>query len=127
MSSFSDARTLLVDQLPDVGEKVVVFAWSAPIPNDGFAVAGDLPQDLKDDITAALLDIASTPQGVETLSIYDIDGLAPVNPANFDVIRELRTKLANLLRVTVGSRHTPRDMGRAGMSNIPARPASGAA
>ena len=60
-TSFNDARTLLTDQLPDVGEKVVVFAWSAPIPNDGFAVAGDLPQDLKDGITAALLDIASTP------------------------------------------------------------------
>ncbi len=57
--SFNDARTLLVEQIPDVGEKVVVFAWSSPIPNDGFAVAGDLPDDLKEAITAALLDIAA--------------------------------------------------------------------
>jgi phosphonate transport system substrate-binding protein len=96
-TSFNDARTLLTDQLPDVGDKVVVFAWSAPIPNDGFAVAGDLPQDLKDGITAALLDIASTPAGLETLSIYDIDGLRPVNPADFDIVREMRTKLSDLL------------------------------
>ena len=38
--SFNDARGQLVDQVPDVGERVVVFAWSFPIPNDGFAVAG---------------------------------------------------------------------------------------
>ena len=31
-TSFNDARTLLTDQLPDVGEKVVVFAWSLADP-----------------------------------------------------------------------------------------------
>ena len=66
--SFNDARTLLVDQFPDVGEKVVVFAWSAPIPNDGFAVAGELPDDLKEAIAAALIDIAESPDGVEPCS-----------------------------------------------------------
>jgi phosphonate transport system substrate-binding protein len=30
--SFNDARGELVDQFPDVGEKVVVFGWSAPDP-----------------------------------------------------------------------------------------------
>ena len=29
--------------------------------------------------------------------VYDIDGLGPVDPADFDVIRELRTELADLL------------------------------
>ena len=52
--SFNDARGQLVEQIPDVGEQVVVFAWSFPIPNDGFAVGGDLPDDLKEAITAAL-------------------------------------------------------------------------
>jgi len=96
--SFNDARGGMVEQLPDVGEKVVVFAWSFPIPNDGFAVAGDLPDDLKAAVTAALVDIAATPEGAELLaSLYEIDGLRPVNPADFDVIRELRTELADLL------------------------------
>ena len=40
--SFNDARGDIVETVPDVGEKVVVWGWSAPIPNDGFAVAGDL-------------------------------------------------------------------------------------
>ncbi len=98
--SFNDARGDLVEQFPDVGEQVVVFAWSFPIPNDGFAVAGDLPDDLKEAITAAFLDIAEDPEGAELLAdpdLYEIDGLQPVDSADFDVIRELRTELADLL------------------------------
>jgi len=96
--SFNDARTELVDQVPDVGEQVVVFAWSFPIPNDGFAVAGDLPEDLKEAITAAFVDIAATPEGAELLDgLYEIEGLQPVDGGDFDVIRELRTELAGLL------------------------------
>jgi phosphonate transport system substrate-binding protein len=96
--SFNDARTEIVETNPDVGEQVVVFAWSAPIPNDGFAVAGDLPDDLKEAITAAFVDIASTPEGADLLSeLYSIDGLRPVESENYDVIRDLRTELADLL------------------------------
>jgi phosphonate transport system substrate-binding protein len=94
--SFNDARTVLAEQIPDVGEQVVVFAWSFPIPNDGFAVAGDLPDDLKEAITAALLDIAETQPDV-LKEVYDIDGLTPVDSTDYDIIRELRTELADLL------------------------------
>ena len=76
--------TGLVEQFPDVGEQVVVFAWSFPIPNDGFAVAGDLPDDLKEAITAAFLDIAEDPEGAALLAdpdLYEIDGLQPVDSA----------------------------------------------
>ncbi len=96
--SFNDAREQLVEQVPDVGEQVVVFAWSFPIPNDGFAVAGDLPPDLQEAITAALVDIAETPEGLAMLQeLYEIDGLVPVDSADFDIIRDLRTELADLL------------------------------
>jgi phosphonate transport system substrate-binding protein len=96
--SFNDARTGLVEQFPDVGEQVVVFAWSFPIPNDGFAVAGDLPDDLKQAITDAFVDISSSEEGTALLQeLYEIDGLQPVNSADYDVIRELNTELADLL------------------------------
>ena len=96
--SFNDAREQLQEQIADVGERVVVFAWSFPIPNDGFAVAGDLPPDLQEGITAALIDIAETDAGQAMLQeLYEIDGLQPVDPAAYDVIRELRTELADLL------------------------------
>jgi len=87
-----------VEQVPDVGEQVVVFAWSFPIPNDGFAVAGDLPDDLKEAISAAFIDIAADPEGQALLEeLYEIEGLTPVDSADFDVIRDLRTNLADLL------------------------------
>ena len=96
--SFNDARGQLVEQVPDVGEQVVVFAWSFPIPNDGFAVGGDLPPDLQEAITAAFIDIAETPDGQAMLQeLYEIDGLQPVESSDYDSIRELRTELADLL------------------------------
>ena len=71
----------LVEQIPDVGEKVVVFAWSFPIPNDGFAVAGDLPPDLKEAITAALHRHRRDAEGQAMLQeLYEIDGLRPGRP-----------------------------------------------
>ena len=96
--SFNDARGQLLETVPDVGEKVVVWGWSAPIPNDGFAVAGDLPQDLKDAITAAFIDIAATEEGATVLDeLYEIDGLVPVPAGSYDIIRDLEIKLADLL------------------------------
>ena len=53
--SYNDARGDIVETSPDVGEKVVVFGWSGPIPNDGFAVASDLPDSLVEAITAAFV------------------------------------------------------------------------
>jgi phosphonate transport system substrate-binding protein len=96
--SFNDARGQLTETVPDVGEKVVVWGWSAPIPNDGFAVAGDLPQDLKDAIAQAFIDIAATEDGAVLLDeLYEIDGLVPVPEGSYDIIRDLETELADLL------------------------------
>jgi len=96
--SFNDARGQLVEQVPDVGETVVVFGWSGPIPNDGFAVAGDLPDDLKQAITDAFVDISASEEGTALLQeLYEIDGLQPVNSDDYDVIRELNTELADLM------------------------------
>lgn len=96
--SFNDARGEIVETVPDVGEKVVVWGWSAPIPNDGFAVAGDLPQDLKDAIVAAFLDITATEDGAELLAaLYNYDDLVPVPEGSYDIIRDLETQLSDLL------------------------------
>ncbi|MDX2380044.1 MAG: phosphate/phosphite/phosphonate ABC transporter substrate-binding protein, partial [Acidimicrobiia bacterium] len=96
--SFNDARGQLVEAVPDVGEKVVVFGWSGPIPNDGFAVAGDLPQDLVDAIKAAFIEIASTEEGAALLDeLYEIDGLVAVTSSDYDVIRNLEDELGDVL------------------------------
>ncbi len=96
--SFNDARGDIVETSPDVGEQVVVFGWSGPIPNDGFAVAGDLPDSLVEAITAAFVSISDTEEGAELLSeLYNIDDLVPVTSSDYDVIRDLETQLGDLL------------------------------
>jgi phosphonate transport system substrate-binding protein len=96
--SFNDARTELVEAVPDVGEQVVVFGWSGPIPNDGFAVAGDLPEDLVTAITEAFVAIAGTEEGAAVLGeLYEIDNLVPVTSSDYDVIRDLETELGDVL------------------------------
>lgn len=96
--SFNDARGQLLETVPDVGEKVVVFGWSAPIPNDGFAVAGDLPDDLKAAITDALIAYSSSEDGAVVMDeLYEIDGLVPVPEGSYDIIRDLETELSDLL------------------------------
>ena len=96
--SYNDARGDIVETSPDVGERVVVFGWSGPIPNDGFAVAGDLPDSLVEAITAAFVAISDTEEGAALLSeLYNIDDLVPVTSSDYDVIRELETELGDLL------------------------------
>ena len=96
--SFNDARGQLVEQVPDVGEKVVVFGWSGPIPNDGFAVSGGLPESLVTAVTDAFVEIAASEDGAAVLDeLYEIDNLVPVESSDFDVIRDLETELGDVL------------------------------
>lgn len=97
-TSFNDARGGIEETSPDVGEKVVVWGWSGPIPNDGFAVAGDLPEDLKQAITDAFVSIASTEEGNALLQeLYEIDDVKPVEDGVYEVIRQLDIQLGDIL------------------------------
>lgn len=96
--SYNDARADVVDQAEDVGQEVVVFGWSSPIPNDGFAVNGDLPDDLREAIVDAFIDITESEEGVELLQeLYNIDDLIRVDSGAYDVIRQLEAELGDLL------------------------------
>ena len=97
-TSFNDARGTIVKEVPDVGERVVVFGWSGPIPNDGFAVAGDLPATLVEAITQAFVDITMDAAGLALLQeLYEIDDLVPVTSSDYDVIRQLEVELGDVL------------------------------
>jgi phosphonate transport system substrate-binding protein len=89
-TSFNDARGNVVEELPTVGTDVTVFAWSTNIPNDGIAVGGTLPDDLKEAITAAFLAIADSEDGAALLNaIYNIDGLVPADLDALDAARQV--------------------------------------
>lgn len=86
--SFDDARTVATSDC-DIPGEVVVFAYGGEIPNDGIAVAGDLPQELKDQIAQALMDYAGTEEGAAVLdSIYQITAFTEPNVDALELVRQ---------------------------------------
>ncbi len=86
--SFDDARTVATSDC-DIPGEVVVFAYGGEIPNDGIAVAGDLPQELKDQIAQALMDFAGTEEGAAVLdSIYQISAFTEPNVEALELVRQ---------------------------------------
>lgn len=92
--SFWDARDIVAKDKPDVGQKVVVFALTEEIPNDGVAVSKTLPASLQDEITKDLADYSNSDAGSKVLkSIYSITKLAPADPSKLDVVARAAKKL----------------------------------
>jgi len=92
--SFWDARTIVKKDVPDVGQKVVVFAMTDEIPNDGVALTSDLSPELQQKITDALEEYSSSDEGSKVLqSIYSITKLAPADPSSLDVVARAAQKL----------------------------------
>jgi phosphonate transport system substrate-binding protein len=86
--SFDDARTVATSDC-DIPGEVVVFGYGGEIPNDGIAVAGDLPQELKDQIAQALMDFADTEEGAAVLdSIYQISAFTEPNVEALELVRQ---------------------------------------
>jgi len=91
--SFDDARTVATTEC-DVANEVVVFAYGPEIPNDGWAVAGDLPDELKEQIKQALLDYAGTEEGQATLeAIYEITELVEADQEAFTIVEDAAAEL----------------------------------
>jgi len=88
-TTFVDARTSVSKDFPDVMEKVVVvFQTKALIPNDNMSYAPDMPQNLRDQITAAMLKIAGTEAGKKALNdLYQIGGLVKTDDTVYDEFR----------------------------------------
>lgn len=77
---FSDARTTVIRQYPDVKDKVKVLMYTDPIPNDTVSFRRDLPDEIKDRTTKALFRIAETAPGKEAFDrLYQIQGFADFN------------------------------------------------
>ena len=86
---FVDARSNIATDHPDVNDKVViVYQTQAIIPNDNMSYAPDMPQNLREQITAAMLKIAGTEDGKKALNdLYQIGGLVQVDDTAYDTFR----------------------------------------
>ena len=89
-ATFIDARTGVVKDFPDVNDKVQVLYVSDPIiPNDNVSFASNVPDDVREKISKALLDLAGTEEGRTLLKNggYDIGGLKAVDDTFYDDFR----------------------------------------
>ena len=96
--SFDDARTWVIGDYPDVGQKVIVFNESAPIPNDGVTVRADLPDELKTRIAEAFKQLiaaeAHLPLEEQTMyKIYEIDGFVDFEPGLHEPVQRAFTEM----------------------------------
>jgi phosphonate transport system substrate-binding protein len=92
-ATFVDARSNIATDHPDVNDKVVVIYQTQPIiPNDNMSYAPDMPQDLRDKITAAMVTLAGTEAGKQALQdLYQIAGLTVVDDTAYDQFRSYLT------------------------------------
>lgn len=82
-TSYWDARSVVQGDTPNVGDKVVVFALTEEIPNDGVSLSSALSPAWQTKIKDAMKDYAGTPEGVKALTaIYQITGLVDADPAS---------------------------------------------
>ncbi|MEJ6014216.1 phosphate/phosphite/phosphonate ABC transporter substrate-binding protein [Corynebacterium sp. H127] len=90
--SFWDARsTVKKDEVPDLGEKLVVFGYTDMYPNGGVVVSDELPEDMRTEITE-IMDGYSTVDPDTMKSIFDINDWVPADPAAIDMARKVNDR-----------------------------------
>jgi phosphonate transport system substrate-binding protein len=92
-ATFVDARGNIATDHPDVNDVViVVYQTEAIIPNDNMSYAPDMPQNLRDQITNAMVTIAGTEAGKTALNdLYQIGGLTLADDTVYDQFRSYLT------------------------------------
>ncbi len=88
-TSYDDARADAIAEDPNV-DKLMVFAWSSPIPNDGVVAASDLSADLQARIKTAVQGLLDDAGAKDALNkAYQIDGFQDPDMDALDVVRQV--------------------------------------
>ena len=87
---YVDARAGVEDEFEDVMDKVLQLSVSMEIPNDGVQFIKDFPEEMKQQIVDALLNIMETEEGQEAMDkAYEWDGLEEHDNTFYDAFRQL--------------------------------------
>ncbi len=87
-NEIQDARRLVREQYPDVEKKIKIVELTSPIPNDPVIFRKEMPEEMKREISAALVKFAATPEGLEVLKkLSSVTGLAPTTDKDYDATR----------------------------------------
>lgn len=83
-----DARAKLLDQYPDIAERVKVIAITEPIPNDPVVFSSSVTKDAKFSISKALIKFVNTDQGKAIMEeLYSIQGYVKSSDSEYDGLR----------------------------------------
>ena len=86
----TDTAANLAAQYPDITQKVIPFAVTDKIPNDGMQVIKGLDPKLRDVIVEGMLAMANDPGGKAILkSLYNYDSLDKVEPTTYDAFLKI--------------------------------------
>lgn len=99
----TDASANLKEKYPDIAEKVVPFAVTERIPNDGVQVTKELDPAIKDAVVKGLLAMAKDPGGAAVLkSLYSINGFQEIDATFYnefaDVLKKAGVDPAELVK-----------------------------
>jgi phosphonate transport system substrate-binding protein len=87
-ATYADARSSIEEDVADVKEQVVVLAETTDIPNDSVSFIKDMPDDMRQKIVSALLEISQTEEGQAALEdLYSIAGLVEADDSFYDAFR----------------------------------------
>jgi phosphonate transport system substrate-binding protein len=91
-----DARTAVIETAPDIFQKVRILELTDPIPNDTMSFSSEFPDELRGQITDALVEFTASEACLESIcgdQFYSWTGLDPVEDSAFDPVRKLITIL----------------------------------
>ena len=89
-ATFVDARSNVEDDLGDVKDKVLVLEVSPEIPNDTISFGKDVPDELRDQVVTALLEIANDEAFAEILSsTYSWNGLVEKDETFYEPFKQV--------------------------------------
>jgi len=89
-ATFVDARSNVEDDLADVKDKVIVLMISPEIPNDTISFGTDVPDELRDQIVTALLEIAADESFADILNdTYSWNGLVEKDESFYEPFKQV--------------------------------------
>lgn len=85
-----DARHLVKTQYPDVEDKVKILHLTDPIPNEPVVFRAGLPQEMKDSVIQALLELIKTEEGKDAFySLYSVTSFKKSTDKDYDKVRKI--------------------------------------
>lgn len=87
-----DARPNIREEAPDVIQKVRILTISAEVPNDTLSFSPDFPEDLRIQISDALIAFAETDAWADSIGnndFYGWTGIVPATDAEYDMVRNM--------------------------------------